>query len=82
MSEITLQAIDKLLETRLEPINIKLSAIEEIVSGHTATLDAIVKNTATWEAEVKVIRSQMEKQEKVIKLLAQKLNLDVGALLN
>lgn len=38
MSQITMEAIEKLLDTKLEPINIKLAAIEETVSSHTAAL--------------------------------------------
>jgi predicted nucleic acid-binding Zn-ribbon protein len=82
MPDITLKAIADVVRIELEPVKAELTNIRQIVDSHTATLDAIVKNTATWEVEVKVIRNQMEKQEKVIKLLAQKLNLDVEALLN
>jgi hypothetical protein len=51
MSNLTLKAIDNLLESKFEeklgPINSKLDAIQEIVSSHTGSLDAIAKSTKT-----------------------------------
>jgi hypothetical protein len=44
MSEITIEAIEKLLDHKLEPINTKLSAIEEILSNHTTLLEGIAKD--------------------------------------
>jgi|GEM_PF-2554023 len=85
MSNVTLEAIDKLLESKFDeklgPINTKLDALTEIVSGHTATLDAIVKQTKDWNAEMAVMRNRMERYEKALKQMALKLNLDIEPLL-
>lgn len=86
MSAVTLEAIDKLLESKfeekLEPVNTKLDALIEIVSGHTVTLDAIVKQTKDWNAEMAVMRQRMERYEKVLKQMARKLNFDIEPLLH
>ena len=86
MSDVTLEAIDKLLESKFDEklvsTNTKLDALTEIASGHTATLDAIVKQTKDWNAEMAVMRNRMERYEKVLKQMALKLNFDIDPLLH
>jgi len=91
MAEVSQKHLDKIdkiavlvanMSENLSGVPASLKDIGGVLDSHTTTLDAIAKNTSTWEAEVKIIRTQMEKQEKAIKLLADKLNLDVQSLLN
>jgi hypothetical protein len=82
MSEVTLEAIANLLKSELEPINERLDTLQATVDSHTAILDAIAKSVANWQVEMTVMRDRMDKYEKVIKLLAEKLNIDVETILH
>lgn len=86
MPEITLEAIANLLhhelDVQLAPIKSELLAIRQTVDGHTTTIDTIVKNTANWQVEMTVMRDKMERYEKAIKILAEKLNVDVESILH
>lgn len=63
MSEVTLQAIEKLLDHKLEPINTKLLAIEETVSNHTTLLDGITKDVKTLIDEKIITTSRLDRLE-------------------
>ncbi len=43
MVDITLKAIEQLLDRKLEPIVVTLDAVQETVSGHTEKLDKLQK---------------------------------------
>ena len=59
-----------------------LKQIQKILNSHTSALDTVVKNTNNWQTEMTTMRGQIERQEKAIKLLAEKLNLDVENILH
>ncbi len=94
--DITIERLEQVLDSRLEPINTKLSAIEETLAEHTAaltehtrafsqhtvTLDAILKQTKDWNAEMAAMRNRMERYEGALKVVANKLNIDLGSLLS
>ena len=113
MSEITLKAIEQLLDKQLDtkfdeklkPIKAdisgmrtglallatqesvndlaaRLSTVEGILNQHTTTLDAIVKDTSNWNTEMIVMRERMKRYEDALKLVGQKLNLDLQTLLH
>lgn len=44
-------------------------------------LDALVKNTSNWQSEMAIMRDKMEKYEKVIKMLVEKLGIEVETIL-
>lgn len=113
MSEITLKAIEQLLDKKLDDkfdeklkpikddisgirtglallatseelatVSTRLSTIGEILNQHTTTLDAIVKDTSNWNTEMIVMRDRMKRYEDALKLVGQKLNLDLQTLLH
>ncbi len=76
--EITLKQVEELLE----PIHTKLDAIAETQSNHTETLDWLVKQTKDWNAEITILHSRMERYEKALKFIADKLQINLHSLLN
>jgi hypothetical protein len=83
MSDVTLEAIERLLDLKLdEKFDIKLAPLQRILDEHTLVLDQIVKQTKDWNAEMAVMRNRMERYEKFLKQLALKLNLDIEPLLH
>ena len=66
----------------LSTVSTRLTAIEGILNQHTTTLDAIVKDTSNWNTEMTVMRERMKRYEDALKLVGQKLNLDLKALLH
>ena len=78
MSEVTLKAIEELLDLKLdEKFDAKLEPIQKILNQHSLSLDLIVKQTADWNAEMAVMRERMRRYEEAMKLLAKKMNLAV-----
>ncbi len=67
---------------QLEPIKKQLAGIRSTVDSHTTSLDAIVKNTNDWNIEMTVMRERMDKYEKAIKLVADKLNVNIENILH
>lgn len=83
MSKLTLEAIEQLLDLKLdEKFDIKLAPLQKTLDEHTLVLDQIVKQTKDWNAEMAVMRNRMEKYEKALKQMAQKLNFDIDPLLH
>ncbi|MCL5666857.1 MAG: hypothetical protein M1383_03745 [Patescibacteria group bacterium] len=80
--EITLKAIEELLDVKLEEkLDFKLEPLKQTLEQHTIILDQIAKQTKDWNIEMSVMRARMEKYEKAIKLVGEKLNLDLKAIL-
>ena len=87
MPELTLKAIEELLDikldekldSKLEPINVQLSAIQETVSQHTTMLDGLAKDVKTLLDEKTITEHRFERLEgwgqKVGKKLEVKLEL-------
>jgi hypothetical protein len=75
MAEVTLSAIEQLLDLKLEPINIKLTAIEEIVSGHTATLDALARDVKVLRDEKAISVTRFERLEHWAHQVGEKLGI-------
>lgn len=77
MSEVTIEAIGKLLESKfdekLEPLNTKLDAIQETVASHTASLDAIAKDVKDLNEKMSVANHRADKHEQAIKFTAEKI---------
>ena len=103
MSELTLKAIEQLLDKKLESIEstvaktaalvanlvedvreIKtdLKAVRTTVDSHTGSLDAIAKDVKDWNQEMTLMRGRMERYEAALKIIGQKLNLDITPLLH
>ena len=66
----------------LSSVSTRLTTIEGILNQHTATLDAIVKDTSNWNTEMIVMRERMKRYEDALKLVGQKLGLDLQTLLH
>jgi glycogen synthase len=66
----------------LNQVSDRLTTIEGILNQHTTTLDAIVKDTSNWNTEMIVMRERMKRYEDALKLVGQKLNLDLQTLLH
>ena len=75
MSEITLEKIEKLFEHHLEPINTKLSAIEETVSKHTEKLDGIAKGVKTLMDDKTVSNKRLDNLEEWGGKVGNKMNI-------
>ena len=77
MSEITIETIAKTVEgiikKELEPVNTKLDAIGETVSGHTGALFELSKDVKDIKAEMIVSNRRMDKHEEAIKFTAEKI---------
>ena len=88
MAEVSLEGIERLLDSKLEPIKIQLNAVEEMVSdhteaigkivetldGHTAVLEAIAKNTHDWNTELIAVRARLDRHDQWFKKLSDHLN--------
>jgi predicted nucleic acid-binding Zn-ribbon protein len=59
-----------------------LKQIRGTQTAHGNILDNISKNTKDWREEMEIMQDKLEKYEKAIKFLANKLNLDVASILN
>lgn len=82
MTNVTLEAISELLQTELKPIKDELLVIRQTLDSHTLALDALVKNTSNLQTEFVIMKDRLEKYEKVIKFLGQKLDVDVESMLH
>ena len=109
MSEITLKAIEQLLDKKfseeLKPIRADISGLKtdiasvktDVASTRTGVallatseelgvvstrLTTIVKNTSNWNTEMIVMRERMKRYEDALKLVGQKLNIDLQAMLH
>jgi hypothetical protein len=102
MPELSLKAIEQLLDKKLEPIEstvtktavlvanlvedvreirTDLKAVRQTVDRHTGSLDAIAKSVKDWNQEMTLMRGRMERYEAALKMIGQKLNLDLTPLL-
>jgi len=76
MSEVTIEAIGNLLETKLqehlEPIKIEIAAIKETVSGHTGAIVEIAKDVKDLKEQMLLVNRRFDKNEKAIKFTAEK----------
>jgi len=83
MREITLKAIEEVLDVKLDekldaklaPVNTKLSAIEETLSQHTTMLDGHAKDVKTLLDEKSVTAHRFERLEKRAQQVGQKLGI-------
>lgn len=75
MSEVTLKAIADLLHKELEPINTRLGAIEETVSGHTGALVEIAKDVRDLKDGMIVANRRFDKHEEALKFTAEKVGI-------
>lgn len=83
MSDVTLKAIEQLLDLQLdEKLDIKLAPLQKILDEHTLVLDQIFKQTKDWNAEMAAMRQRMERYENALKQMAHKLNFDIEPLLH
>ena len=63
-------------------VSAKIDQLQDTLDAQGTTLDSLAKQTKDWNVEVTVMRNRMERYESALKVLAAKLDLDVGALLN
>ncbi len=85
--DLTKEYFDKwlgLLVTKddLNELDTKLNDIKHVQNSHTNALDAVVKQTKDWNAEMTVMRQKMEKYESALKLMAEKTQVNISSLLN
>jgi len=64
-----------LLDTKLEPINTKLAAVEETLSQHTAALDGLAKDVKTLLDEKTTTTHRIERIEKWAQPVGEKLGI-------
>lgn len=60
----------------------QLSAIQQTLSSHTSSLDALIKQTKDWNAEMAVMRQRMDRYENALKLVAEKVKINIKPLIN
>ena len=75
MPDITLKAIEQLLDAKLEPINTRLGAIEETLSEHTSALDSLAKDVKTLLDEKTVTAHRVERIEHWARVVGEKLGI-------
>ena len=79
MPEITIETIAKTVEgiikKELEPVNTKLDAIGETVSGHTGALFQLSKDVKDIKAEMIVSNRRIDKHGEAIKFTAEKVGI-------
>ena len=73
-----IEAITRLLDSRIHPLAEDVKAIRETVDSHTTTLDTIVKNTEHWKTEAAAIKSELDRHDRWIKEIAQKLRIKLS----
>jgi len=72
------QAFHGLVKLELAPIHKRLDRHEAILESHTATLDAIAKNTEHWKIEAAALRAGHVRHEGWWQQLAKKLGLKLS----
>ena len=82
MSEVTLQGISNLLQTELKPIKEDLTSIKTTQDQHSGSLDGIAKQLNDLSSDKLLMLSRIERHESVLKLIAQKLNLNIDSVLH
>lgn len=85
--EITKDYLDRWLSKLataddLAEVKSDLKEVKQTLNQHTNTLDAILKPTKDWNAEMTVMRNRMERYESALKLVAAKVKIDLQSLLN
>ena len=75
MPEVTIEAIEKVLDSKLEPINTKLDALQETVASHSTSLDNISRDVKDLKEQMIVANRRMDKHEVAIKLSADKIEI-------
>jgi len=80
--EVTIEKLETLFDTKLEPINSKLTAIEETLAQHTRTLDVhtsaldkLLKNKQTKEDEATISAERFDRLEKWAQQVGRKLGI-------
>jgi hypothetical protein len=76
MSNVTLEAIEKLLDGKLSPINTKLEAIEEVLVHHTAALEVLLTEKKKRDDNKAVADHRVEYLERWAKQVSQKLGIE------
>ena len=69
------------LTTVVDEMGGKLAQIAETLDAHTRSLDALLKQTRDWNAEMTAMRNRMDRYEDALKLFGRKLKIDVTGLL-
>lgn len=75
MPEITIKAIEQLLDAKLEPINTRLGAIEETLGGHTTALANIATDVKNLLDHKTVTEHRLERIEHWAQQVGQKVGL-------
>jgi len=77
MSEITLEGVAKVIKSELEPINDRLSALEESSLNHTKALDSIGKDVKALLAAKVVSEYRLERIEHWAKKAGEKIGVEL-----
>ncbi|MDR3502469.1 MAG: hypothetical protein P4L79_07785 [Legionella sp.] len=76
MSNVTLEAIEGLLDGKLSPINTKLQSIEEVLTQHTAALEVLLTEKKNRD-DAKVVKDdRLDYLEKWAKQVSQKFGIE------
>jgi hypothetical protein len=80
--EVTMEKLELLFDVKLEPINTKLAAVEEILSqhtalldGHTTALDGLAKDVKTLLDEKTTTAHRVERIEQWAQPVGEKLGI-------
>lgn len=76
MSNVTLEAIEGLLDGKLSPINTKLEDIEEVLVQHTTALEVLLTEKKKRDDNKTVADHRVEYLENWAKQVSQKLGIE------
>ena len=76
MSNVTLEAIEGLLDGKLSPINTKLQSIEEVLAQHTAALEVLLTEKKNRDEAKTVKDGRLDYLEKWAKQVSQKFGIE------
>lgn len=77
MSNVTMENIAALLKSELEPINTRLAAVEETLSGHTTALSNIAGDVRSLLDQKAVTEHRLERLEHWAKIVGQKFGVKI-----
>ena len=77
MSNVTIENIAALLKFELEPINTRLAAVEDTLSGHTTTLSNIAGDVKSLLDQKTVTDHRLERLEHWAQIVGQKFGVKI-----
>jgi hypothetical protein len=77
MSNVTIENIAALLKSELEPINTRLAAVEETLSGHTTALSNIAGDVKSLLDQKTITDHRLERLEHWAQIVGQKFGVKI-----